>query len=150
MKNSISQSPSSKGSRAASGWLAAHWTAQPWTARGGAGMFRTREQITGETSEGAEPRPAHPDSRRVFWDRADPAAGLWANHSSGRGRGPARGHALLAGARHPKLHSGGSQVSPAGTEVAPPSSLSLGTPPRANWGGGPRPARRGAAHPWAF
>lgn len=58
MKNSVSQSPSSTGSRATSGWLAAHWTAQPWTARGGAGMFRTREQIIGETSRGAEPRLA--------------------------------------------------------------------------------------------
>ena len=35
-------------------------------------------------------------------------------------------------------HSGGSQVSPAGMEVAPPSSSSLGTLPRAGWGGGPR------------
>ena len=50
-------------------------------------------------------------------------------------------------------HSGGSQVSPAGTEVPPPSSSTLGTQgtlPRAGWGGGPRPARRGAAHPGPF
>ena len=86
-----------------------------------------------ETSRGAEPRPSHPDPRRVFWDRADPAAESWANHGSGRGRGDPRGSPFApprAAGWSPRPQA---TVTPGARRCPPRGRKWLLPPPRA-WG----------------
>ena len=148
MKNSVSQSPPGTGSRATSGW----WPPtgrRPWTAPGGAGIFRTSEQITrdftGRRTQTLTPRP-----EESVLGSCGPCSGIVGESWQRQGSGGPSGFAVRPAARcwlEPATpshsHSGGSQVSPSGTEVAPPSSSSLGTPPRAGWGR-VRGQRRGA------
>lgn len=168
MKNSVSPSPPGTGSRAKSGW----WPPtgrRPWTAPGGAGIFRTSEQITRDFT-GRRTQTRTPRAEESVLGSYGPCSGIvsesWQRPGSGRGtlgvgpaatgswfpgregapgRSPRR--ALLAGARDPKPQSlRGLSGVPFGDRSG--SSLLLGDSAAGRLGRGPRPARRGAAHPW--
>lgn len=165
MKNSVSPSPPGTGSRAKSGW----WPPtgrRPWTAPGGAGIFRTSEQITRDFT-GRRTQTRTPRAEESVLGSYGPCSGIvsesWQRPGSGggpSGSGPRPQGRGFQDARAPPAvrpaarcwlepatpshsHSGDSQVSPSGTEVAPPSSS--GTLPRAGWGG--VRGQRGGARP---
>lgn len=98
MKNSVSPSPPGTSSRATSGW----WPPtgrRPWTAPGGAGIFRTSEQITRDFT-GRRTQTRTPRAEESVLGSCGPCSGIVSESWQRPGwwgdpRGRARGHRVV-------------------------------------------------------